>query len=860
MKKLFTFVLALFVPIILMAQYKGENIAYFMPKGDHTYNPAITTPVDFFGFELGGQHVTTSQIYNYLELLSEQSERFSFEYHGYSYEKRPFMYVTITSKQNHENIDAIVQKHHDFIDPTDKSKKSTEGMPVVVWLGYSVHGNEASGINGAVAAAYFLAAAQGDEIENIMNNSVIILHPIINPDGSDRFASWVNSNRSFTSVSDPMSREFNQPWPGSRSNHYWFDLNRDILYVQHPESQSKVDMYSKWLPNVVNDHHEQGSNSHFFFMPGVKSRTNILTHRDNWDLTNKVAMFHAKELDNVQTMYFKGENFDDYYYGKGSTYPDIHGAVGMLFEQGSSRGHIRMTTNGVLTLAMGSRNQTLTSISSIKAAVAMREELLNHQRESYREAYVENQSKGFDGYIIGGKNSKGVNKMFLDILLRQGIEVYQLNNTVKSDRMAFDKENSYFVPAAQKETRKLNTIFENATKFIDSSFYDISAWTLTEAANINTIKVNGNYKGQKLTSIVHNEGLVYGEKSDFGYLMPLNEYFAHKAIYELQSQGLRVKVATRAFEFETTNGVKTFDNGTILVQVPNQTLSSFEISELVKSISQKYSIDFYALNSGGSESIQIGSGAFTLVRQPKVALLTGNGIRSLEAGEAWFLFDQRMQMPLTLLDVSYVSEQTLENYNTLLVYGNPQLSASARVALKVWCQNGGTIITNVAGVRMTNEMGLTGLVAKENKYTNFITNYSYVNQKSVGAGRSIGGVILRSSIDTSHPLCYGYNQAYLSVFHSGTTFFKDVKDKFNMPLRYTKNPVVSGYVSKDNVKNIDQSSSLYVGSAGRGKVVVFVSNPNFRGFWFGTQKLFYNAIFFSPNVNAQKIQSVEIKK
>ncbi len=695
-------------------------------------------------------------------------------------------------------------------------------------------------------------------MDQILENSVIVMHPIINPDGSDRFATWVNSARSFTNVSDPNSREFNETWPGGRSNHYWFDLNRDVLHVQHPESRSKVDMYLKFRPNIVNDHHEQWSDQHFYYMPGAESRNNPLTHKDNWTLTREVSRYHEAELDNIQTMYYTEEGFDDYYYGKGSTYPDIHGAVGMLFEQGSSRGHYRMTKNGILTICMATRNQAYTSYSTIRAAMGLKEKLLKLQNDTYKENYAKAKAEKFEGYVFGGEGTRGVNYETIKILLSQKIDVYRLGADITSEGKEFTTEDSYFVPVAQRDAGKLNTLFENTLEMPDSAFYDITGWTLSEAANLKMIKAKSATKGEKLETAQLAAGSVIGGKSAYGYFFRTDEYYAYKAIYALQKEGLRVKVATKPFDFEFGDMAENFKSGTILLQVPNQTLDADEMYALVESLAATTGVDIYSAGSGAGQNAQLGSGRFTWLTMPKIAAIVGTGIDSRYVGDAWFILDNRLEIPMAHIDITRLSTSTIESYNTLLLTGDIPMSSSQKADLAAWVKNGGNLITLGTAWKTTNELGLTDLTPRENLYSADLdtTPKPYEQLATVSVGRAVGGVIISADIDTTHPLMWGYDQPKLNVFHVGTTFFKDIKDQYSVPARLT-DEIICGYVSKDNVKNLADSPAVLMGSAGAGKVVVFNSNPNFRAFWVGTQKMFYNAMFFAPVAKTTKLESVE---
>ena len=265
--------------------------------------------------------------------------------------------LIITSPKNQLRLEEIRQQHLLLSDPTNSASLNIENMLIVLWIRHSIHGNEPGCANASLLSAYYLAAAQGKQIDELLDNVIILFDPSFNPDGLQRFSTWANQHKSKNLVSDPNSREFNEVWPGGRFNHYWFDINRDWLPAVHIENQNRLAWFHKWKPNILTDHHEQGSNATFFFQPGVPSRVNPLTPQKNQELTGKLAKFHAAFIDRIGSLYFTKENYDDFYYGKGSTYPDINGAIGILFEQASSRGHLQLTSNGLLSFPFTIKNQ-----------------------------------------------------------------------------------------------------------------------------------------------------------------------------------------------------------------------------------------------------------------------------------------------------------------------------------------------------------------------------------------------------------------------------------------------------------------------------------------------------------------------
>ncbi len=406
------------VASLTVASASAQDLNYFLPDSVK-YDPSVPKPKDIIHHEVGEYHVTHDRLVNYMEALArEVPSRVKLERMGFTYEKRPQVLLIITSPKNHGRLEEIRKRHLQLSDPSKSASVDIRDMPVVVWIGHSIHGNEQSGTNASLVSAYYLAAAQGREIDELLENTIILFDPSFNPDGMQRFSTWVNQHRGKNLVSDPNSREFNEVWPGGRYNHYWFDLNRDWLPAVHVESQNRLEWYHRWKPNVLTDHHEQGSNATFFFQPGVPSRVNPLTPAKNQELTAKLGEYHARYLDRIGSLYFTKENYDDFYYGKGSTYPDINGAVGILFEQASSRGHLQQTSNGLLSFPFTIRNQFVTTLSTLRGAKELRTELLEWQREFYKTAMQESASNPVKGYLFGNTNDEAVLSDLIKMLRR----------------------------------------------------------------------------------------------------------------------------------------------------------------------------------------------------------------------------------------------------------------------------------------------------------------------------------------------------------------------------------------------------------------------------------------------------------
>jgi hypothetical protein len=825
MKKLLVF--HLFISISTSAQ--EVDLSYYLPN-DVTYNKNIPTPKDIIGHEVGEWHVTHDKLMEYMKALAASSDRISIENRGTTYEGRPLLLLTITSPENHKNIETIRQKH---IDATDDPSVDISKNPIVVYQGFSIHGNEPSGSNAALAVAYYLAAAEN--IDTLLNNTVILFDPSLNPDGLQRFAYWANTNKSKNINPDPNDREYSEVWPGGRTNHYQFDMNRDWLPVQLPESKARIASFHKWLPNILTDHHEMGSNSSFFFQPGIPSRTNPLTPQMNQDLTKEIATYHAKALDKIGSLYYSEESFDDFYYGKGSTFPDINGGIGILFEQASSRGHAQETENGILTFPFTIRNQFTAALSTLEAAKNMRVKILQYQQDFYKESRNTGEKKAI---VFGDEKDAAKSFMLAEVLKRHQIKIHEVKADFTENGKIFKKGYSYVVPMNQKNQRLVKAMFDVRKTFTDSLFYDVSAWTFNHAFGVDFAEnIALSKAGNEITDLKMKKGLV-SFKSDYGYLMPWNEYYTPKALNAILQKELRAKVSMKNFK----NGGNSYEYGTIFIPVQNQKLNATELHQFLKEVAQDSNIEITGVTTGLNNGIDLGSENFSAITKPKVAMLVGDGITSYDSGEIWHLFDQRFDMHITRLDMSYFTRTDISKY-THIVIPSSNIDAAAIDKLTTWVKNGGILVgyKNTAKWLVANKM--INLDFEESKIDT-IKNVSFEDRSLQSGAQYIGGAIFEASIDRSHPINFGYKNEKIALFRNSTMFIKADKKSYNNPIQYTSNPLLSGYISKENSKLIKDTVPFKAQRLGRGKVIVFTDNTNFRAFWFGTNKLLMNTIFF----------------
>jgi hypothetical protein len=845
MKKI-TVALSLVLSLVLNALAQ-EPLSYFLPD-DVNYDKTIPTPDEFFNQQVGEWHLTHDQVLNYMKEIERISDRAIINEYARSHENRPLVHLIFTSEQNQKKLDELKELHVKYSQPGENIP--LENVPLVVNLGYGVHGNESSATNSSVLTAYYLAAAQGEKIERLLNNTIILVDPCLNPDGFVRHSTWANMHQSITDVTSPDSRQFREVWPGGRTNHYWFDLNRDYLLLVHPESRGRVASFHEWKPNIVTDHHEMGANSTFFFQPGVPSRNNPLTPEENYRLTYEIAKYHAEFLDDIGSPYYMEEQFDDYYFGKGSSYPDVNSSVGILFEQAGFRGRIRETSNGVKTLAFGIKNQFTVSLSTLEAAMNLKDELLQFQKEFYTEALELADKDEVKAWIFGDENNRQTTRKFVELLNQHQIQVYQNEQEFTSGGKTFKPGSSFVVPKKQPQYRLIKSIFEITTEFADSTFYDVSTWTFPYAFNLPFAKMTSLRNVQFANNQVElkmPEGQVFGGKSSLAYLFKWNEYAAPEALFQLQNKGLMTKVATDEFTFLIDGKEENFTYGTILVPAAGQKLNEEEIYSLVTSVAQQTGINFYGLKTGlATRGIHIGSGSFVSLEKPEVLMLIGGSVSSRDAGEIWHLFDQQYKVPVTLAESDNLGSFNLNRYNTMILPAGSyrELSNTASEKIKRWTEEGGTLITikNAASWATRNELGQTQF--KKGIEPDTTLQMDYADRSKEYSLNAIAGSIFQTEMDITHPLCYGYLHKELPVFKSGNTVAESLKTKYSEPVKFSNEPYLSGFVSEKNLERIKNSPVVSVQSAGSGKIISYHESMAFRGIWLGTNKLFINSVFF----------------
>ncbi|MEZ4779166.1 MAG: M14 family zinc carboxypeptidase [Flavobacteriaceae bacterium] len=839
MKKLLLLLLLISI-LPITGQNSTIDLSYYLPT-DVTYNPNIPTPKSVIGHEVGEWHVTHDKLVFYMQTLAKASDRITLENRGKTFEGRPLILLTITAPKNHSNL-ATIKSQHFSLTENEANTFQTANMPIVVYQGFSIHGNEPSGSNAALAVAYYLAAAEGPKVDELLNNTVILFDPSFNPDGLQRFSTWANQHKAININPDPNDREYNEVWPGGRTNHYWFDLNRDWLPAQLPESRARIKTFHEWYPNILTDHHEMGTNATFFFQPGIPSRTHPLTPKKNQELTAAIGNFHAKAFNKLGSLYYTEENYDDFYYGKGSTFPDINGGIGILFEQASSRGHAQESDNGILTFPFTIRNQFTAALSTLEAAVSMKDELLNYQKEFFSNARNE-ASKNTGAIVFGDEKDAAKTYHLAEILQRHKIKFHELKQDYTSKGKNYKKGYTYVIPKNQKQSRLINAMFEKRTQFQDSLFYDISAWTFPLAFNLDYEETTISVAGDEVLDLKKPVPSLPNANA-YAYLLEWHEYYTPKVLNAMLEKGLRVKVAMQPFTIEG----KKYDYGTLLIPVQNQLVNPNELLEFMRATAKESSVSIASVATGSTQGIDLGSSEFRAISPQKIALLVGDGVNSYDAGEIWHLLDTRYAMKVTKLDINDIGSADLNRYTDIILPatwgGGPDKNTTEK--LKEWTKNGGTLIAFRNSGKWLDSNEFLKMTFKTKKDS--VTYISFEQKGDYAGAQVIGGAIFEAKLDRSHPIAFGYKNNTLALFRNTTLFVEADKDSYNNPIQYTANPLLSGYISGKNLSLLKNTVPFKTGRLGKGRVIYFTDNTNFRAFWYGTNKLLMNAVFFGDEM------------
>lgn len=832
----------------------AEPIEYFQLDGV-TYDEAITRPEDVLGFGVGDRPVRHDVMVRYLTEIAEESDRISVETLGYSHEGRPILFFVVTSPDNHARIDEIRAQH---LETLDAGAVASDSDKAVIWLNYGVHGAESAGMDAAIPTLYHLAAAEGAEIDAMLDDSVVLITAIFNPDGHARRINHVEMFGGAVETTDPAHQQHNL-WVEARTNHYWFDLNRQWLLQTQPESQAWLSAWHQWKPQVSADFHEMGTESTFYFHPGEPLRRNPLIPEDARTLTQAIAQHHIAFLDSEARLFTSEEGFDNFYVGKGSTYPQVNGSLGILFEVGAARGGLIEAQRGLVDHGENVRTHFRTSLTTIDGARANRAAIAQYQRTFFANARSAANADRDRAFVVSVANDPARLNEFIDLLNRHDVTVQTLTRDVRLDGQLFEADQSILIDLRQDQYTMIRALFDRVTEFDENIFYDVSGWTMPLAWDLDYAPLGRNFSPGLAGEVLNAQPVSFAppQRSDYGYVMRWSDYYAPRALYRLLDADVRVRVATEPAEILTEAGRERYGAGTVFIPFQGQDIDRDAIHDLVSRIAAEDGVPVQAVRSGSTtgNTPDLGDGSgFRSIRKPSVLVLFDDGLARYDVGEIWHQLDHRMEIPVTLRRKSQLGGLDWSRYTHLVIAGGGRTGLGERASERVeqWIrEDGGTVIALRQAALMAQSTFLGREIDEdaedESDEEAGPDRRRYSDMRLNDAEHVIGGALFAGDLDTSHPLGWGYTDRQIALHRNATFTLEWPEDNpFAVAVQYTEDPLLSGYASQRRLEEIGGTPAVVAERLGRGSVILFADNPLFRATYRGNEKLFMNSLFFSP--------------
>ena len=744
-------------------------------------------------------------------------------------------------------------------------------MPVVTWLNYGVHGAESSGMDAALPTAYYLAAAMGDPINHLLENSVILITAVFNPDGHSNRISWLDTFSSKIPNPNPDHIEHNYDGRLARTNHYGFDLNRQWISITQPEPRAWIKKWHEWRPNLSVDYHEMGSSQTYYFSPGVPTRNHPLIPDTGLELMEKIVKPAEEFLDSQKRLYFHGDRYDHFFLGKGSSFPLVNGGVGMLHEASSARGVMVETQNGIRTYRENIIKHFRTSIANAIGAVNNKLELLQYQKNFYQNAKNKAKDHPIKAYVISAGKDRSRLYHFVDLLNYHRINVSYLKENITINDFEYEKDFSVVVDLDQYQHTLIRGLFDLATEFEDSNFYDVSTWTLPLAYGMNFNAIENNNQKEKLLGDIYDNRkplISAPEKPEYAYAFEWSDYYSPKALYNILDKGLLARVAMNPFIGSTKKGSHDFDRGTIVVSFDRQDASENDIHNIMKDIAQDDGIFIHSLTSGksvtGTQNPDLGSQFIKAIHKPTILLVAGREMDWYNVGEIWHLLDVRMNIPVTLIDRLQMNNIDLNRYTHIIYAGGQYSNYQPKYLNNIheWVNSGGTLIgirqgadwisknifnknTNKSPKRFSKEKANNRRNKERDAMKKDQPRYSYSEKEARDPLNVIGGAIFSGDLDITHPIGFGYTNENIAIHKNTTSLLPTSKNPYATVIAYNDAPIISGYASETNQEKLKNTPALIADRRGKGSIILFADDPNFRATWYGTNKLFLNSLFFS---------------
>jgi len=816
------------------------------------------SPAAFLGYEVGTRHTPHHQVQNYFRhVAAAVPDRVKLLSYGITNEGRPLVVAFVSSPKHIASLESIRLNNLRLAGLTlDKMAPIEQDHPAIVWLSYNVHGNEASSTEASMVTLYELVKDDAATAE-WLDQMVVMIDPCINPDGRDRYVNWYNSVVGQTFNPLPASREHQEPWPGGRPNHYYFDLNRDWAWQSQVESQQRMRLYQQWMPHVHVDFHEQGYNEPYYFAPAAEPYHEIITPWQR-EFQQAIGKNHAGYFDKNGWLYFTRERFDLLYPSYGDTYPMYSGAIGMTYEQGGIRAGLGIINEDGDTLTLSDRvaHHATTSLSTLEVSYRFRQRLVAEFRKFYQQS-IAGQFSPYKTYVIKVQpHERERASALLSLFDKNGIQYgYGTGTTAKGLSYVTLKEESFsalpgdiVISTQQPRSALLQVMMEPVTKLSDSATYDITAWAAPYAYGLAAYAS----KEKVVAGPAPVAAVVKNESTTYGYAIPWQGVASASLVGKLLQQGYKLRYAETPFSVEG----KSFRAGTVLLLKTANERWGNTIFSNAQRLADQHQVLMHGLSTGLVEKgFDFGSDRVRPLSAPRVALLAGEGTSSTAVGEIWHFFDQQLNYPLTLFNAPSLSASDLKEIDVLIMADGRYRSLDSKEmqeSLKDWMRAGGKLIAFEGAVAQLAKADLGIKQKKKTESTDKKENDPYASL-SVFADRErdylasfTPGAVWRVALDTTHPVAFGYGAYFYTLKMDNNVYEFIDEDGWNVGV-IKQEPPLAGFVGSKLRPQIKDALSIGQLAVGRGSITVFTDDILFRSFWESGKLMLCNAVFFAAD-------------
>ena len=794
----------------------------------------LLSPSEFLGYELGTRFTRHHRVVDYCQHLAQNAaDRVRLQEYGRTYEDRKLLLLTLSSAENIRKLEEIRQSH------LASRTGGTGSGKAIVWMSYNVHGNESVSTEAAMQTLFELLTSKKEYLEN----TIVIIDPCINPDGRDRYVNWYNQVKNTPFQVDPNSREHHEGWHSGRSNHYMFDLNRDWAWLTQLESQQRLPIYNQWLPHIHADFHEQGVDDPYFFAPAAEPYHEVITDFQR-SFQEEIGKNHAKYFDENGWLYFTKERFDLFYPSYGDTYPTYNGAIGMTYEQGGSgRAGLGVITRNGDTLSLKDRilHHKTTGLSTVEIAAANVDRLNQEYVKFYR-----NRKYRYQSYVMKG-NPDHI-KSLSEWLDRHGIEYGNgTGSSVKGYRYLSSRiesfkadENSLVIKTEQPKGTLVKVLFEPEAKLSDSLTYDITAWSLPFAYGLDAVASEASVASKSFTQ--STIGSAENDSDPYAFITDWNSMQDARFLVKLFRKGIRVRTARSPFAID---GNKHRQGALVITRNDNLDIANFKTE--VQETAKEFSKELFATSTGFvDKGKDLGSDDVRMIPKRRIAVLSGGPSSSLRFGEIWHFFEQQLGFPMTVIEADDLESIDLSEYDVLILpSGNSYesfLTAARREQLLSWTGKGGSLI--VMGTAIKGVAGKEGFAIKSREITkDSLANANSIYAKSVRERikEDVKGAIFKTLVDATHPLAFGYDKHYYTLKLRNGSY--ELLESGNVAVIKDDTDPAAGFSGSETPARLINSLVFGVQNVEKGRVIYFVDNPLFRGFWENGKLFFVNALF-----------------